>query len=163
MESTPRNWILSKDTCGSSTRAAALFGFCVPRRFLENGIEFCCNQILTLVFLTKKEGLFKLLLISKWQDLILMAWKTFHTISNFLPTWPRVFLFQEAIVEFQASCLLLIVTNQSHTGKDADSPVQSHILNQHLCFSLSPSYPHVQVTCPRTSLVPKQKSKRVLT
>lgn len=56
MESTPRSWILRQDTCGSSTGSAALFGFCVLRRFLENGIEFCCNQILTLVFLTKKGG-----------------------------------------------------------------------------------------------------------
>lgn len=36
------------------------------------------------VFLTKKGSLFKLSLVGKGKDLVLMARKSFHTISNIL-------------------------------------------------------------------------------
>lgn len=56
----------------------------VPRRIQQNDNEFRGNLVLTLVVLTRGGGLFKLSLQSKWKDLVLMARKSFHTISNFL-------------------------------------------------------------------------------
>lgn len=77
-----------------------------------------CNRVLILVFLTKNRGLFKLLLRGKWQELVLMVRKSFHPITNSLPMWPEVFLFQEAIAEFLESHLVLMVTNPSVAGKN---------------------------------------------
>lgn len=64
-------WVIHLGCC--------LLAFCVSKGIQQNGLAFCCNQILTLV---KRGGLFKLLLLSKWHDLVLMTRKSFHTISN---------------------------------------------------------------------------------
>lgn len=103
---------------GSSTSALAFCGFCKPRRIRQNGIEYCCNQILIL-FLTEKGGLFKLSLIGNWQEPVQMAQVSFHLFSNILPMWSEFCLFQEVIAEFQESHLLLIVTNPSISTKNS--------------------------------------------
>ena len=52
--------------------------------------------------------------------------ESFHPISNFLPMWPGISLFAEAIVEFQGSHLLLIVTNWNlETGSSVPTELHS--------------------------------------
>lgn len=120
MDGSPRSFILSQ-TLESHQSPPGPCGFCVVGGIRQNGIELCCNQILILVFLTKKEGLFKLLLRGKWQELVLKVRKSFHPISNTLPMWTEVFLFQETIAEFEEICLVLIITNPSVAGKSRRS------------------------------------------
>lgn len=106
------------DTWESSISAPAPCGFCEVGGIRQNDIELCCNRVLILVFLTENRGLFKLLLRGKWQELVLMVRKSFHPITNSLPMWPEVFLFQEAIAELLESHLVLMVTNPSVAGKN---------------------------------------------
>lgn len=118
MDSSPRSWILSQTLESHQSQLLPLCGFCEVGGIRQNDIELCCNQILILVFLTANRGLFKLLLRGKWQELVLMVRKSFHPISNTLPMWPEVFLFQEAIAEFLESHLVLMVTNPSVAGRN---------------------------------------------
>lgn len=123
VESTPRGWIPRPDTGG----LLPFGGFVCPEESGRMALNFVVIRPCFSVFLTKKGSLFKLSLVGKGKDLVLMARKSFHTISNILRIWPGVFLFQEAIVDFQENHLLLVVTYQSSTGKNCGAvPTKPH-------------------------------------